>query len=86
LAAGRAAAIYRLAVTPMPEPGDLIEAFSPLPGRCFRVVYSVQLQADHCRWPPAWKGVWRDRSGRSWYVEACRQHAPKMTNGTAEGF
>ena len=34
---------------PMPEPGDLITAFSPQPGRCFRMVYSVQLQADHCR-------------------------------------
>ena len=29
----------------MPEPGDLITAFAPLPGRCFRMVYSHQLQA-----------------------------------------
>ena len=41
-------------VSPMPEPGDLIEAFSPQPGRCFRMVYSVQLQATHCRQEPAW--------------------------------
>jgi len=33
----------------MPDPGDLISAFSPQPGRCFRMVYSVQLQADHSR-------------------------------------
>ena len=56
----------------MPVPGDLIEAFSPLPDRCFRMVQSRQLQATHCRGEPARKGVWKDRSGRSWYVEACR--------------
>jgi len=62
----------------MPEPGDLIAAFSPQLGRCFRMVQSVQLQATHCRGEPAWKGIWRDRGGgRSWYVEACREHAPK---------
>ena len=26
----------------MPEPGDRFAAFSPQPGRCFRMVYSVQ--------------------------------------------
>jgi hypothetical protein len=70
----------------MPEPGDLIEAFSPLPDRCFRMMQSCQLQATHCREEPAWKGVWKDRSRRSWYVEACRQHAPKVTGGAVEGF
>jgi hypothetical protein len=70
----------------MPEPGDLITAFSPQPGRCFRMIYSSQLQADHCRQESAWKGVWTDRKGNSWYVEACRQHAPKVTSGAAEGF
>jgi hypothetical protein len=39
----------------MPQPGDLITAFSPEPGRCFRLVYSRQLQATHCRQPPAWR-------------------------------
>jgi hypothetical protein len=29
------------------------------------------------RQPPTWKGVWRDAKGKSWYVEACREHAPK---------
>lgn len=62
-----------------PQPGDLITAFSVQPGRCFKMVYSRQLQATHCRrQPPAWKGVWRDATGRSWYVEACREHAPKV--------
>jgi len=70
----------------MPAPGDLIAAFSPQPGRCFRVVYSHQLQATHCRQEPAWKGQWRDPKGGTWYVEACRQHAPKLTSGSTEGF
>ncbi len=46
--------VYRRApVDPMPEPGDLITAFSPQPGRCFRMVQSRQLQATHCRGEPA---------------------------------
>jgi hypothetical protein len=68
----------------MPQPGDLIAAFSPQPGRCFRMVQSRQLQATHCYEPPAWKGIWCDRTGRSWYVEACREHALKVTS-TAVG-
>ena len=70
----------------MPEPGDLIDAFCPLPGRCFRMVQSRQLQATHCRGEPAWKGVWRDRAGKSWYVEACQEHAPRLTSEASEGF
>ena len=61
----------------MPAPGDIVTAFSPQPGRCFRMVYSEQLQATHCHAPPAWKGIWKDRKGKRWYVEACRTHAPK---------
>ena len=70
----------------MPEPGDLIEAFSPLPDRCFRMVQSRQLQATHCRGEPAWKGIWTDRKGKGWYVEACREHAPKVSSPASEGF
>jgi hypothetical protein len=35
-------------------------------------------QADHCRQPVEWKGVWRDPKGESHYVETCREHAPKV--------
>jgi len=35
------------------------------------MVQSVQLLATDCRQEPAWKDVWQDRTGRSWYVEAC---------------
>ena len=37
---GFAGLVYRGDVSSMPEPGDLIEAFSPQPGRCFRMVQS----------------------------------------------
>jgi hypothetical protein len=73
-------------VSQMPEPGDLIAAFSRQPGRCFRMVQSRQLQATHCYEPPAWKGQWRDAKGRTWYVEACRVHAPKLTSDASAGF
>ena len=28
--------------------------------------------------PPAWKGIWRDATGRSWCVQARREHAPNV--------
>ncbi len=63
----------------MPVPGDLHRGFFKAPGRCFRMVYSDQLQATHCYEKPSWKGVWRDAKGKSHYVEACRGHAPKSS-------
>ncbi len=69
----------------MPQPGDLITAFSPEPGHCFTMIQSRQLQADHCREVPAWKGIWTDRKGKSWYLEACREHAPKITRSAGKG-
>lgn len=61
----------------MPVPGDLVTAFSPQPGRCHKMVYSVQMQATHCYEKPVWKGIWVDAKGKSWYVEACDEHAPR---------
>ena len=61
----------------MPEPGDPIPHSFTRPGRCYRLVYSTQLQATHCSQPPAWKGPWQDATGRHWHVQACREHAPK---------
>jgi hypothetical protein len=61
----------------MPEPGDLIPySFTAMPGRCCRLIYSPQLQATHCYQAPAWKGI--GTKGKSWYVEACTEHAPKI--------
>ena len=60
----------------MPEPGDLIEDSARSRDVAFGWVYSRQFQADHCREEPARKGVWSDVKGKSWYFEACREHAP----------
>jgi hypothetical protein len=86
IASGRPSRVYGRNVSLMPRPGDLITAFSPQPGRCFRMVQSRQLQATHCPDPPAWKGIWTDVKGRSWYVEACRGHAPKVAGPESQGF
>lgn len=61
----------------MAELGDLIAAFGPQPWRRFRMVQSRQLQAMYCRKERDWKGICRDRSEKSWYVEAGREHEPK---------
>jgi hypothetical protein len=81
MAAGRR--VEQIAMSEMPRPGDTITGFFVQQGRCFRMVYSDQLQATHCYQPPAWKGVWRDAKGRSHYVEACREHAPNRQVSTA---
>jgi hypothetical protein len=72
----RGSSRYGRTMDRMPVPGDIHPGFFVQSGRCFRLIYSPQLQATHCYEPPAWKGIWRDRKGKRWYVEACREHAP----------
>lgn len=61
----------------MPEPGDMVPwSFSVRPGQCFRLVYSVQIQATYCENPVVWRGRWRDRKGLAHEVEACEAHGP----------
>jgi hypothetical protein len=61
----------------MPQPGDMVpHAFSVRPGRCFRMVYSAQIQAAHCEGAVVWRGRWRDATGRAHVVEACAEHGP----------
>jgi hypothetical protein len=67
----------------MPEPGDLLTSFSVRPGQCCRMVYDYKLQATHCRQDVRWKGIWKDAKGRSWYVETCGEHAPKLVTKMA---
>jgi len=63
------ASVYGRPLSAMPEPGDLIAAFSPQPGRCFRMVQSRLLQTTHCCGTPASKGIWIERKGKSWYAK-----------------
>ena len=53
------------------------EAFSPLPGRCFRLVARHgEGGPTHCPEPPTWRGTWRAPNGRRYRVEACEGHRP----------
>jgi hypothetical protein len=59
----------------MPKPADLCPGFIAEPGRCWRMVYSKQLQATHCNEPVAWRGRYRSPKGDKWWtVWACGRH------------
>jgi hypothetical protein len=55
-----------------------VEAFSPMPGRCFRLVARRGGEGgpNHCPEPPTWRGTWRAGDGRRYIVEACQGHRP----------
>ncbi|MGO9854941.1 MAG: hypothetical protein ACLPYY_07870 [Acidimicrobiales bacterium] len=40
-----------------PLPGDIHPSFVCEPGRCWRLVYTSQLQATHCAEQPTWTGT-----------------------------
>jgi hypothetical protein len=58
------------------------EAFSPLPGRCLRLVSRQDGRAGpmHCPEPPAWRGRFRAKDGKVYGVAACGGHADALTD------
>jgi hypothetical protein len=48
------------------------------------MVYDRNLRASHCLAPLAWKSIWTDPKGKSWYLEACGGHAPKWSRLSAD--
>jgi hypothetical protein len=53
------------------------EAFSLMPGRCFRLIArDGEGGPTHCPEPPVWRGSWRAPDGRRYRVEACQGHRP----------
>jgi hypothetical protein len=67
----------------MPGAPYYAEAFSPLPGRCFRLVASAsEAGPTHCPEPVAWRGSWRAPNGRRYRVEACKGHQPASAEGS----
>ena len=65
---------------PMPAPGDVHPGFLAEAGRCWRLVYSEQLQATHCVGSPAWTGRWLRPKGDRWFpVWACPEHLQGLT-------
>jgi hypothetical protein len=71
-------------------PGDVSSGFFVSPGRCFRLVYSRQLQSDHCYEPTSWQGRWIDAKGRVHRVWSGERHvdalvgARRIANQTAQ--
>lgn len=65
-------------VDQMPRPGDLSPGFMVQEGRCFRLIYSAQLQSTHCCEPAPWRGRWKDGKGRVHSVWACEGHAGEL--------
>jgi hypothetical protein len=61
----------------MPGAPYYAQAFSPLPGRCFRMVpHHGEAGPVHCPEPVAWRGSWRAPNGRRYRIEACNGHQP----------
>jgi hypothetical protein len=65
----------------MPLPGDPFPGFLSEVGRCWRMVYSHQLQATHCTGTPAYTGRWFSpkEDGTFWRVWACPSHLDGLT-------
>jgi hypothetical protein len=64
--------------------GYYAEAFSPQPGRCFRMVTNptpgAQGSPCHC---PQWatvRGTFTDTTGHRWRCESCPDHAGPLTD------
>jgi hypothetical protein len=69
----------------MPGAPYYAEAFSPLPGRCFRMVTTRQgggAGPTHCPEPVAWRGSWRAPNGRRYRIEACEGHRPAFAQAS----
>jgi hypothetical protein len=61
----------------MPQPGD---PFVAEVGRCWRMIYDIRLQAQHCAEPPTWTGRWYAPSGDRWFrVWSCAEHIDGLT-------
>ena len=76
----------------MPLPGDPSPGFLSEAGRCWRMVYSHQLQATHCVGTPTHTGRWFSpkEDGTFWRVWACPAHLNGLTGirqfgGTGHG-
>jgi hypothetical protein len=60
-------------------------AFSTIPGRCFRYVKGDAGSPIPCPEPVVVRGRWRDTSGRLRWVEACGLHVGELEEIEAEG-
>jgi hypothetical protein len=64
----------------MPGAPYYAEAFSPMPGRCLRMIgRKEEAGPTHCPKPVVWRGSWRAPNGRRYRIEACDGHRPPPT-------
>ena len=63
----------------IPQPGDTHTGFFVQEDRCFRMVYSPQLQSTHCGEPAAWMGRFTDAKGTVHRVWSCNDHADRLS-------
>lgn len=63
------------------------EAFTVLPGRCFRMVTDPDParrgQPTHCGEPVVWRGRFRTPGEKTYGVDACEGHGDDLTHRTA---
>jgi hypothetical protein len=60
-------AYRRCSMAPMPKSGEPCPGFIAEADRCWRRVYSRQLQATHCQEGPSWTRRWFSPSGDRWF-------------------
>ena len=67
--------------------GHYAEAFTLLPGRCFRMVNDPEPrrrgQPTHCDEPVVWRGRFRTKRKDIYRVEACEGHGDELTHRTS---
>jgi hypothetical protein len=67
----------------MPGAPYYAEAFSPLPGRCFRLVaHHGEAGPTHCPKPVGWRGSERAPNGRRHRIDACQGNRLKPEEGS----
>jgi hypothetical protein len=67
----------------MPGVSYYAEAFSPLSGRCFRLVaHHGEAGPTDCPEPAVWRGSWRASNGRRYRIEACEAHRSAPDEGS----
>ncbi len=64
--------------TAVPTSDHYAEAFSTLPGRCFRLVHTGTGHAQHCPEAVTRSGEFTDNVGGCWTVDACAGHAGEL--------
>jgi hypothetical protein len=60
------------------------QAFTVVPGRCFRLVEqpTAHGQPDHCPAQVVWHGTFTDRAGKRHQVDACDGHEGDVKDRT----